>query len=109
MASARDAVATLKFAAALVLGAVVAACSTPADKITAALTEYGLPEKQARCMGERLQDKLSLEQLKRLNDLARQNRGQGRVSVNALADQLNRDGDPKLVAAVVGAGFGCLF
>ena len=95
--------------AALTVATLLAACATPAEKITTALTDYGLPEKQARCMGERLQDKLSLEQLKRLNDLARQNRGQGRVSVNALADQLNRDGDPKLVAAVVGAGFGCLF
>lgn len=101
--------AALRFAAALVLGAMVAACASPADKITAALTDYGLPPKQARCMGDRLQDRLSLTQLDRLGDLARQNRGQGKMSVNRLADQLNRDGDPKLVAEVVGAGVGCLF
>ena len=95
--------------AALTVVALLAACATPADKITTALIDYGLPEKQARCMGERLQDRLSLPQLQRLSDLARANRGQGRVSVNALADQLNRDGDPKLVAAVFGAGFACLF
>lgn len=95
--------------AALLLAVIVAACTTPADKITSALTDYGLPEKQARCMGERLQERLSLPQLQRLSDLAKANRGQGKVSVNRLADQLNRDGDPKLVAAVVGAGVGCLF
>lgn len=95
--------------AALTLAAAVAACATPADKITTALTDYGLPEKQARCMGERLQDRLSLAQLKRLGDLARANRGQGKVSANKLADQLNREGDPKLVAAVVGSGVSCLF
>lgn len=95
--------------AALSLAVVVAACATPADKITAALTDYGLPAKQARCMGERLEAKLSLAQLKRLSDLARQNRGQGRVSVNQIADQLDREGDPKLVSAVAGAGIACLF
>lgn len=95
--------------AALSLAVVVAACATPADKITAALTDYGLPPKQARCMGDRLQDRLSLAQLERLGDLARANRGQGKVSVNRIADQLDRDGDPKLVAAVVNAGVGCLF
>ena len=43
VASTRDAGnAALKFAAALVFGALVAACSTPADKITAALTESGV-------------------------------------------------------------------
>lgn len=110
VASACDAGNTaLKFAAALVFGLLVAACSTPADKITAALTDYGLPAKQARCMGERLQDRLSLAQLKRLSELAQANRGQGKVSVTKIADQLNRDGDPRLVAAVVGAGVGCLF
>lgn len=95
--------------AALTLALVAAACATPADKITTALTDYGLPAKQARCMGERLQDRLSLAQLNRLGELARQNRGQGKVSVNQIADQLDRDGDPKLVAAVVGSGVSCLF
>ncbi|TRW18144.1 hypothetical protein [Glacieibacterium frigidum] len=95
--------------AALSLAAVVVACATPADKITDALIDYGLPEKQARCMGERLEARLSLEQLQRLSELARANRGQGKVSVNRLADQLNREGDPKLVTAVVGAGVSCLF
>ena len=110
VASTRDAGnATLKFAAALVLGAVVAACSTPADKITAALTDSGVSATRARCMGDRLQDKLSLAQLKRLGDLAKEQRGQGKISVNELAQRLDRDGDPKLVAAVVGAGLGCLY
>lgn len=94
---------------ALTLALIVAACATPADKITTALVDYGLPQDQARCMGDRLQDKLSLPQLQRLNDLARANRGQGKVSVNKLTEQLDRDGDPRLVSAVIGAGFKCLF
>ena len=93
--------------AALTVVLALAACATPADRITRALTEYGLPERQARCMGERLQDKLNLDQLKRLNQLAKANKGRTKISVGAIVDQLNRDGDPKLVARVLGAGFAC--
>ena len=93
--------------AALIVTLALAACATPADRITRALTDYGLPERQARCMGERLQDKLSLDQLQRLNELAKANKGRTRISIGAIADQLTRDGDPKLVARVVSAGFAC--
>ena len=95
---------------AVALPLALAACATPAERIAGALTSYGLSDRQARCMGERLQDRLSLGQLKRLNDLARLNRDRvGKVSLTALADQLNRDGDPKLVSQVVGAGLHCAF
>ena len=96
--------------AALSVLLVLAACATPADRIAGALSSYGVPERQARCMGERLQDRLNLDQLKRLNDLAKLNRDRvGKISINDLADQLNRDGDPKLVAQVVSAGLSCAF
>ncbi len=94
----------------LSLLAALAACATPADRIAGALSSYGVPDKQARCMGERLQDRLSLGQLKRLNDLAKLNRDRvGKISINTLADQLNRDGDPRLVTQVVAAGLHCAF
>ncbi len=96
--------------AVLSLLVMLAACATPADRIAGALSSYGVPDRQARCMGERLQDRLSIAQLKRLNDLAKLNRDRvGKISINALADQLNRDGDPKLVAQVVRAGLHCAF
>ena len=93
--------------AALTVTLALVACATPADRITKALTEYGVPAHQARCMGDRLQDKLSLDQLQRLNQLAKDNKGRTKVSIGAIADQLSRDGDPKLVARVISAGFAC--
>lgn len=95
-----------RFGIALALG--LGACTTPAERIETALTESGVPPRQARCMGERLQDDLSIGQLQRLSELAKANRGQ-RLSVARLADQLNEGGDPKLVAQVVGAGISCAF
>ena len=93
--------------AALLTGG-LAGCASPADRIAGALTSYGVPDKEAKCMGQRLQDRLSYAQLNRLNELAKLNRDRvGRLSINALADQLNRDGDPKLVAQVVRAGLHC--
>jgi hypothetical protein len=43
----------------------VAACATPSDRISDALVGYGLAPDQARCVGDRLQSRLSLARLAR--------------------------------------------
>ena len=48
----------------------LAACATPSDRITDALQGYGLAPQQARCVGDRLQARLSIGQLQELARLA---------------------------------------
>jgi hypothetical protein len=94
----------------LVVLALLAACATPAQRITSKLTEYGVPAPQARCMGDRLQAQLSASQLQRLGEIGRLNRDRiGHMTVNDIAATLNKPGDEALVAEVVRSGLSCLF
>lgn len=84
-------------------------CATPSQRITAKLTEYGVPPRQAQCMGDRLDTNLSNSQLQRLAEIGRLNRGRmGRMSVNDIVATLNKPGDEALVAEVVRSGISCL-
>jgi hypothetical protein len=92
----------------LALALLCAACATPAQRITTKLTDYGVPPRQAQCIGERLASRLSNAQLRRLADLVTTNKDRiGRMSINDIARQLNQDGDPQLVAEVLKAGLSC--
>ena len=92
-----------------VAGGLLASCASPADRITTALESRGVKPRQARCMGDRLADRLDYGQLERLNQLAKLNADRvGRLTLNQFLDQLNRDGDPKLVSEVVRAGVRCV-
>ena len=94
--------------AALSLILALAACASRADRVTDALEKHGVHQRQARCMGERLADRLDDAQLLRLKELSKLGgQGAGKLTLDQLLDQLNRDGDPKLVSAVVRAGIHC--
>lgn len=93
----------------ITLLALLAACATPSQRITAKLTEYGVPPTQARCMGDRLQARLNTSQLRRLGEIGALNRDRiGRMSVSDIAATLNQPGDEALVAEVVRSGISCL-
>lgn len=47
------------------------ACATPRERIADALVGYGIPPAQARCVGGRLEDRLSVAQLRELARYAR--------------------------------------
>lgn len=47
----------------------LAGCATPEARLRGGLVEAGLPEPLAACMAERMVDRLSLIQLRRLADL----------------------------------------
>jgi hypothetical protein len=47
----------------------LAGCATPESRLRGGLIEAGLPEPLAACMAERMVDRLSLIQLRRLADL----------------------------------------
>lgn len=86
----------------------LAACATPSQRIATKLTELGVPQPQARCMGDRLQDRLSVSQLRRLQEISRIDSDRlGRMRISEIADQLTDARDPALVAEVIRAGVGC--
>ena len=98
----------LRFVALAVL-VVVAGCATPSQRIASKLTEYGVPPGQARCMGDRLEARLSNRQLQRIGEIGRVNRDRvGRMTVADIAASLNKPGDEALVAEVVRTGIGCM-
>jgi hypothetical protein len=89
--------------------ALLAACATPAQRISTKLTEYGVPPRQAQCMGDRLQANLDSGQLRRLGEIGALNRDRmGRMSVNDIAATLNKPGDEALVTEVIRSGLSCL-
>ena len=94
----------------LALGAVLAlaACATPADRITKKLVELGVPPPQARCMGVRLDQRLSMTQLRQLGRAANVSGEQvGRMSLKEIVHRLRSIDDPLIAAEVLRAGIGC--
>ncbi|WP_372919310.1 hypothetical protein [Sandarakinorhabdus sp.] len=100
---------SLPKSAALLAALLLAACATPAQRITTNLVDLGVNPGQAQCMGNRLGERLSLGQLRRLQQLTglRSERF-GRMSIREIAGRLNDDRDPGLVAEFLRAGVGCL-
>ncbi len=91
----------LAVAAALAL----AACATPAERITDHLEAAGVPGSQARCMGNRLAARLTIGQMAELNRIVRNSRGD-RLTVTRLAQRLG-DTDPALVGKLIETGLVC--
>jgi hypothetical protein len=88
----------------------LAACATPSQRIATVLIDRGVPPPQARCMGERLADRLNVSQLKRLDAISKLNDGRpDRMSIFQIANALSDPRDPRLMAEVIRAGAGCLF
>ena len=92
----------------LALPLLLTACATPAQRITSNLAELGVPQRQAQCMGERLGQRLSIGQLRRLQELSgiRAERLQ-RMSIREIAAKLTDEKDPGLVLEFIRAGIGC--
>lgn len=55
----------------LAMAALLASCATPEARLRAGLINAGLSERVAGCMAERMADRLSLMQLRRIGDLPR--------------------------------------
>jgi hypothetical protein len=62
----------------IALLALLSACAVPEARLRAGLVNAGLPAPLAACMAERMVDRLSLMQLRRIGDLPR---ARGAVSV----------------------------
>ena len=72
----RDSAAAMKRALpVLAASALLSACAVPEARLRAGLVNAGLPPPLAACMAERMVDRLSLMQLRRLGDLPRARAG----------------------------------
>jgi hypothetical protein len=91
--------------AALTATLAIAACATPAERITARLEAAGVPGAEARCMGDRLAARLTLGQMAELNRVVAASGGE-KLTVNRLIRRLD-DADPALVGKLVETGLGC--
>ena len=88
----------------------LAGCATvsPEARVRGKLIEAGLRPPVAACMAERMVDRLSLVQLRRLQSLGglarRDMRG---MSIDELAHRLRALNDPEIVSVVLRSGIGC--
>ena len=101
-------------APAMILIAAVAimlnACTTisPEARVRTKLIEAGLKPRVAGCMAERMVDRLSIAQLRRLQSLGGIARHDPRgMSVDDLVYRLRALNDPEIVSVVLKAGIGC--
>lgn len=91
--------------------AAISACATPSDRISDALIGYGIDQRQAVCVGERLQRNLSLGQLQELARLARTYRendpNPGQLGLNDLLRIAGQVQDPRVPIEVAKAAGNC--
>ena len=85
----------------------LAACSSPENRVKAALLEAGLSEAVSTCMAERMTDRLSIAQLQKLAEAGRGAGPVGQMSLSELASRVRGIGDPEIVSVVTSAGVGC--
>jgi len=86
------------------------ACSTisPEVRVRTKLIEAGLKPRVAGCMAERLVDRLSLTQLRRLQSLGGLGKHDvGTMSLEDVVHRLRALNDPEIVSVVLKAGIGC--
>ena len=92
-------------------GLLLAACTTPATRISTGLQRYGLDAQRSECIGTRLQGDLSLGQLQQLGRAATAYRnGDATPGVLTVSDLLRVAGelrDPAIPLAVGKAAAGC--
>jgi hypothetical protein len=95
--------------AAIALPLLLSGCATPSQRITRNLADLGVPPGQAQCMGNRLGERLSIGQLRRLQEITNISAERlERMSIRQIANKLTDDKDPGLVAEFLRAGVGCL-
>jgi hypothetical protein len=100
----------MKRLAPIALALFMAGCATvsPEAKVRSALMDAGLSSSMAGCMAERMIDRLSIPQLRRLGSLAKlPGRDVGNMSVDELLYRVRALEDPEILTVVTRAGLGC--
>jgi hypothetical protein len=89
----------------------VSGCATPREQIAIGLTDYGVAEGPAQCVGERLQGSLSISQLQELGRVARATRARdpdpSRLTLDDFLRAASEVRDPKIAIEVAKAAGRC--
>jgi hypothetical protein len=94
---------------ALLTPVLLSACAIPEARLRTGLENAGLSHAMAACMAERMVDRLSLAQLRRIGDLPR---ARDSVSVSEFLHRIRALGDPRILgvssssAALCAVGMG---
>ena len=97
-----------KLVIALLAASTLSACATPETRLRNGLQSAGLSRSTSACMAERMVDKLSLTQLKRLSDLSKiSDRRIGDMRVGDFWRQVRALRDPEILAITTRAGLSC--
>jgi hypothetical protein len=88
----------------LPLLASLASCAMPEARLRAGLVNAGLSGPMAACMAERMVDRLSLMQLRRIGDLPRARQSE---SIAEVLHRLRALRDPEIVAVSAAAAAAC--
>ena len=95
---------------ALLLPLPLAACVTPSpeSRVRSALMDAGVSPPMADCMAERMVDRLSLAQLRRIGSLAKlPHRDIGSMTIDEFLYRVRALEDPEILTVVSRAGLGC--
>lgn len=86
----------------------ISACATPQTQLQRGLVNAGLPVKQSACMAERMVDKLSLLQLRRISSLTNfKDESISRMSADRFMFNIRSLKDPEIVSVTARAALGC--
>lgn len=88
----------------------LAACATPESRVRGALVSAGLPQPVAACMADRMVDRLSVQQLRKLDRLGKlKGRDAGDITVKELVKRTKALQDPEVLGVVTSSGVVCAF
>ncbi|WP_346426334.1 hypothetical protein [Sphingorhabdus sp. YGSMI21] len=86
----------------------LAACATPEARVRSGLMSAGLSAPVSACMADRMVDRLSLGQLRKLGDLGKlKKRDPGEVTVKEFVKETRSLQDPEILAVVTSSGLIC--
>lgn len=97
-----------KLAVLLIAASTLSACATPEARLRNGLQSAGLSRDTSTCMADRMIDKLSLTQLKRLSDLSKiSDKRIGQMRVGEFWRQVRALRDTEILAITTRAGLSC--
>jgi hypothetical protein len=86
----------------------LAACATPQSRLERGLVRAGLSKSQSSCMADRMADKLSLAQLRRLSALGNfEDEKLGDMTVSRFMRNIRGLRDPEILTVTTRAALGC--
>jgi hypothetical protein len=98
----------LALASILIIPTLLAGCATPTSQLRQGLINAGLSRNQSVCMADRMVDKLSLTQLRRLSSLSNfRDERLREMSVDRFLHNIRSLEDPEIMTVTTRAALGC--